>query len=146
MKTQIKWLLGKSILIICNIKGCNADHGGKKTYFHLFHPSQDGSLQSLDGKCTDLIGRKWTSKCLFPHRHLFNWRVAKMMEHQGILCILYLTKGEYNKNTNIHHLHVQLITNLLVSSYSFRKEEKLVALPIYSSFIRVAIGRSRTFP
>ena len=42
------------------------------------------------------------------------------------------------ENTNNHHPHVHFINNITVSLVLFfRKEEKLVALLIYSSVVRV---------
>ena len=50
-------------------KGNDADFCGKETPFRAFFPSRTASFPSFDGKSTDLIRRKWTSKWLFPRRH-----------------------------------------------------------------------------
>ena len=43
---------------------------GNEHLFHTFFLSKNASFPSLGRKWTDLIRRKWTSKCLFPLRQL----------------------------------------------------------------------------
>ena len=46
----------------------------------------------------------------------------------------------------VFHAHIIIIHSLVHKSLLFRNEEKLVALLVYSSFVRVAASGFRIFP
>ena len=95
---------------------------GNEQLFHSSLSSEDTPFPSSDRKWTDLIHQRWTSKCFFP-------------------------RLKYEKNTVENENDIRKIIALVLTSFLFladcqssifRNEEKLEALLVYSSFIRVA--------
>ena len=127
---------------------------GTKQLFPPSLPSLAEPFPSFDRKWTDLIRQRWISKCLFPHRHfVYSVKTCIIQRWKKIENFLiwkneikYLKWKNENKKYSIYDLstkiHLLIILMLISSSvkvcvfHSFRVEEKLVALLVYSSFVR----------
>ena len=161
LHAMIRYKLGKSTLYIITSKSKMVTLAGNKQLFHPSLPSQDAPFPSFDRKWTNLIRRRWKSKCLFPRGHIVyslgictfrRWEVLRLSLIRKVK-IKYL-KGKMKKKKYKFHdfstkIHLIIIFMLFSSSvnlfifYSLTNEEKLVALLVYSSFRRVATSGIR---
>ena len=67
---QVKVQIGKNTFKFSTSKLKMPTQAGNKQLFHPSLPSEDAHFPSFDRKWTVLIHRRWTSKWLFPRRHL----------------------------------------------------------------------------
>ena len=61
---------------------------GNKQLFHPYPPSWEAPFQSFNRKWTAVIRQRWTSKCLFPRRHIV-YSLKKCISSMG-KCYIFL--------------------------------------------------------
>ena len=133
----------------------------KKQPFHPSLPLYDGLSPSFNRKWTDLIRRRWASKCSFSSRlidyslksvwsingkhWIFPWlgKFKKLKEKdKNKKCMNLIWKENQKIHQIIIFMHISSSISLCVF-YFLRNEEKLVALLVHSSFRWVATSGIR---
>ena len=87
LHAKSRYKIGKSTLYIITSNSEMPTQAGNKQPFHTSLPSQDAPFPPLNRKWTDLIHRRWTSKCLFSRWHfvysldnciLHRWKILRI--------------------------------------------------------------------
>ena len=108
-----------------------------------FLPHKEKNFLSFDQKLTDLIHKKWTSKCLTPHWHIIHSKKRR---------IKVLPIWKKKKKIQINHWNVMILLTKNIYCYFMRMKKTMayldeyLALLICSSFILVFTSLFRKFP